>query len=388
MDNNGINDDVELGLMPGFDPLGVDEVSKDTLVKAPTANETQVQPTIVTDINQKLPSQLTTPSDFFGDNYVLGEVPDIEANIQVVNSAKEALESLQYTRDQLTKHNSISREDYLSIEPLLVKNKPTISLEEFSKTRSKTHYRTVLESIDQAIQIEKQAITDAYQALYDESLEDLEEFVEHFERHYLPFIESMLDKVSDGFGEMLNNLSTSKNVYVFDSQNKLFNIRETTILDSPILDELVSNDNNWHQGLKIIRTAISIPALAHFIWTVNTGRKGHYHLYSQTMAEGISYSKEMTLGDLINFYRSRNTIITLLNEMLVESQGCVTELSNMKAQVKDKQEPDIHHHVFENSDKLVHISSGFMYNKSVTDNLGLLNVALVHCREVMEYLSK
>ena len=32
--------------------------------------------------------------------------------------------------------------------------------------------------------------------------------------------------------------------------------------------------------------------------------------------------------------------------------------------------------------------SSFMYNKSVTDNLGLLNVALVHCREVLQYLSK
>ena len=388
MSDASINDDVELGLMPGFDPLGVDTVNKDTLINPPTANETQVQPTIITDVSQKLPSQTTSANDFFGDNYVLGEVPDIEANIKVIDTAKEALENLSYVKSELTRHNSISKEDYLSIEPLLTKNKPRVSLEEFSKTRSKTHYKTVMESIDQAIEIEKEAITKTYQSLYDESLEDLEEYVEHFERYYLPFIQSMLEKVAFGFGEMLERLSSSKNVYVFDKENKLINLRETAILDSPILDELVSDDSQWHHGLKIIRTAISIPALAHFIWTVNTGRKGHYHLYAQTMAEGISYGKEMTLGDLITFYRNRETITVLLNEMLVESQGCVNELCNMKSAVKDMVEPEVRQHAFMNSDRLVHISSSFMYNKSVTDNLGLLNVALVHCREVLQYLSK
>lgn len=388
MDDNAINDSVELGLMPGFDPLGIDSISKDNLVNAPTANETKTQPTIITDVNQKTPTQTTQASDFFGDNYVLGEVPDIEANVKIIDTSREALENLVYARSGLIKNNTISKEDFLSIQPLLTKNKPRVSVEEFSKIRSKTHYKTVLESLDEAIQIEKQAITNAYECLYDEALEDLEEYVEHFERHYLPFIQSMLAKVSSSFGSMLDDLSTSKNVYVFDTENKLVNLRETTILDSPVLDDLVSSDNQWHHGLKIIRTAISIPAVAHFIWTVNTGREGHYHLYAQTTAEGMSYAKEMTLGDLVNFYRSGEIITTLLNEMLVESQGCVSELESMKSSLENKDEVEVHQHAFSNSDRLVHISSSFMYNKSVTDNLGLLNVALVHCAEVMQYLSK
>ena len=387
MDDTNINSEVELGLMPGFDPLGVDSLKEDNLVNAPTANETKVAPTIVTDVAQKAPSELTTPNDFFGDNFVLGEVPDLESKIKVIDSSKEAIDEVTYAKESLTKAKGINRADYESIQSL-ISHRTQVGLEEFSKIRTQTHYKLVLESLERELEVHKQTVTCTYESIYDEVLEDLEEFVDHFERHYLPFIKENIGKVNTGFGEMLGNLTKSKNVYVFDNAQQLVNLRECTILDSPILDELVEPNHQWHQGLNIIRTSISIPALAHFIWTVNTDREGHYHLYNQTAAEGIAYSKEMTIKDLINFYLNGERALFLLNEMLVESQSCITELTAMKETLQGADEATVRTHAFDNSDRLVHISTSFMYNKAVCDQLGLLNNALVHCQEVLSYLSK
>lgn len=387
MDDTDINSDVELGLMPGFDPLGVDSLKDDTLIDPPTANETKVAPTVITDVAQNTPSQMTTPNDFFGDNYVLGEVPDLESKIKVIDSSKEAIDEITFAKESLTRAKGISQADYQSIQPL-IKDRVSVGVEEFSKIRTQTHYRFIMESLERELELHKQTVTCTYESIYDETLEDLEEFVDHFERHYLPFIKENISKVNEGFGEILESLLSSKNVFVFNTQQELVNLRECTILDSPVLDELVESSHQWHQGLKIIRTSISIPALAHFIWTVNTDREGHYHLYSQTAAEGIAYSKEMTIKDLIDFYLNGERVLFLLNEMLVESQSCITELSAMKETLHGADETIVRTHAFDNSDRLVHISTSFMYNKAVCDNLGLLNNALVHCHEVLQYLSK
>lgn len=158
----GLNDDVDEGL-PSLEELAELEKTISNIHEEPNVNSNQPQPEkiilIANDLNQE-PKSVIEPSvnELFGDEIIPGEVPNLNAEFEIIEQRRNALDDFKSVALNIEEKKSVCQEDIKlldSISPGFINDERPIGY--FTKLPTKTYFEETIR--DMNLHISKESIS-------------------------------------------------------------------------------------------------------------------------------------------------------------------------------------------------------------------------------------
>lgn len=336
--NDGMTDDIQTPK----EPL-VDNENGPSFVKPPQSSNNAPSVTLVStdEVTDPKDEHPPTAQDLFGSNPIMGEVPNIDAQLKLVEDGHSKTVDLKDIESTLLGKETVSQEDAQYLNQYCPNLLETHSIKEFSTLPSRTHHKTLLRYAREALLSSETEVMGLTDESFDLLHRGITEFHAYVEDKAMAYLKNQLKVIHKTYSESMEEALESSNMVVpafrednDDGNTYFLNVIKTPIytFDHKITTPAIYKNGvyrsvRFFSGMCSLKPAIMAPEILYF---VSPDAELNDEPFSMTAIMAFkSKMDDITLTDLFNFYLSE-TASDKLEKIEETLDSAVTTISNLK----------------------------------------------------------